>query len=219
MSASEPDVAELLESLEPVRLWQFVPPEAALPDPVAWAEATAADMARELSLTDPDAPERLAAMLLFLAAEEIPDPFAWRFLFMVDPDVGGAVYHVAFLDPEGGEARQAAWAQAAAQVAAPGVPGAWVEDFTLEGLAGSAYVGFEVLDPPEPLPTGESLDHSPLAVHVQIVVRRDLPGLGVTDVLADCRTCHLESAVMSLDPARHLLCAPGLADLVAGAAT
>lgn len=182
----------------------------------AWSVAGAASMAVGTDWAEDDAQlERTAFMLRHLVRTPQLPGFDLRFLFMIHPSVGASLWHVALLMPDGDEADTL---PRLAGADAPASLQSTVEWHDSDGLRVCQCIAMDDLDPVGTLPTGDRMTDRVLQATVGIAVRRELPGLGLTDVLAYSSSTNLESLFVSVEPARFLISGDAIRDEVAAAA-
>lgn len=180
-----------------------------LPDMVAeedlhdWAVAGAASLALGTDWAEDEAQlERAAYMLEALMGLDRLPGFDLRFLFMAHPSIGASLWHVALIAPEGDEDL------ALTRLVGADVPASLestLEWFDEDGFRLCQRIAMDDLDPVGALPSGDQLTDRVLQATVGIAVRRELPGLGVTDLLAYCTSTNLESLFASVEATRILL--------------
>ena len=205
-----------IDPAEQMTLFSLLPDGVAEEDLAAWAIAGAASLAVGTDWADDDAQlERAAFMLESLMRLEPLPAFDLRFLFLAHPSLGASLWHVALIAPEGDEE------EALARLVGADVSASLestLEWFDVDGSRVCQRIAMDDLDPVGSLPTGDRLTDRVLQATVGVAVRRDLPGLGVTDVLGYCSSTNLESLFAGLEATRVLLTSQVIPDEVAAAA-
>lgn len=193
-----------------------------LPDVAAesvrdWAVAGAASLALGTDWADDEEQlERTAYMLESLVGLERLPGFDMRFLFLAHPSLGASLWHVALVEPEG-EAERTLMRLVGSEVSA--TLESTLEWFDEDGFRLCQRIAMDDLDPVGILPTGDQLSDRVLQATVGIAVRREVPGLGLTDLLAYSSSTNLESLFASVEATRILLTSDAIPEEVAANTT
>ena len=198
-------------------LFSLLPDTVPTDDLHDWAVAGAASLALGTDWAEDDAQlERTAFMLESLMGLDRLPGFDLRFLFLAHPSLGASLWHVAIVEPQG-DADRALSALVGAGVQAS--LESTIEWFDVDGHRVCQRIALDDLDPVGGLPTGDRLSDRVLQATVGIAVRRELPSLGMTDLLAYCCSTNLESLLASVEATRILLTSHVIPDEVAASAT
>lgn len=205
-----------IDAAEQMTLFSLLPDVVDEQDLADWASAGATSLSVGTDWAEDDAQlERAAFMLETLVGLPRLPAFDLRFLFLAHPSLGASLWHVALIAPEGDE-EHALTGLVGADV--PASLESTLEWFDVDGSRVCQRIAMDDLEPVGILPTGDQLTDRVLQATVGIAVRRELPGLGVTDVLAHCSSTNLESLFASLEGTRILLTSHVIPDEVAAAA-
>ncbi len=205
-----------MDPSEEMALFSLLPEAIADEDLAAWATAGAASLAVGTDWAgDDEQLERAAFMLESLMGLPRLPAFDLRFLFLAHPSLGASLWHVALIAPEGGEDHALTDLVGADASASLESTLGW---FDVDGMRVRQRIAMDDLEPFGTLPSGDQLTDRVLQATVAIAVRRDLPGLGLTDVMAYCCSTNLESLFASLEGTRILLTSHVIADEIAAAA-
>ena len=202
-----------IDVTDQMTLFSLLPDAVSEEDLHAWAVAGAASLALGTAWAEDEAQlERAAYMLEALMGLDGIPGFDLRFLFMAHPSIGASLWHVALTAPEGDDD------PALMRLVGADMPASLestLEWFDEDGFRLCQRIAMDDLDPVGTLPTGDQLTDRVLQATVAIAVRRELPGLGVTDLLAYSSSTNLESLFASVEATRILLASDVIPEEVA----
>ncbi len=188
-----------------------LPDSGAVADLRAWGRGEAAELAEAGAIrNDEQTMEAVAALLTVFAAERIPPDFSWRFVIVPAFDQPLLTVTLGFAEAVGDED---AALDALVGVGEPAPAGEHVADFDLDGRTGRHRLGFALRDPR----TGEVTEDGELWVTAGVACRRNLPGAGLTDVLAVSTTPYAAQCAAVLPTIYELVTGEFLSDTVAEA--
>lgn len=178
---------------------------------VDWGLSEARDLAQVGAIRNDELTiETVGNLLRFLAEWPLPADFAWRFLVVSGVDQPILPVNVGFAAATGDAVTS--W-NAMSGTDSPAPAGRHVADFELGGVSGQHCLRFEL----RPLSTGNKADSEELWVTAGICCRRDLPHVGLTDVLAAVDTPYVDLLLGVLPCLYDLVTGGYLGDIVAQA--
>lgn len=198
-----------LDPAETLGLWVVVP-EIDASDrsgSASWAEPVADWVAETRGLDATDLP-RIASFLDTLARQSRPSEASWRLAFLLDPDLGAAVWDIAFLEPD-----ERLSARALVRADEDDQLGSEVTEFAWNNRSGLQSVRYGLADR-TPVASDRRAGETEIMAHASVTVTRELPGMGDIALLAFTATGHLDSLSLSLVPMQYLLTSDWFAELV-----